>query len=105
MLLIVNSFWILFIFAIIFGFASGGTGALRSVMVAELFGLRSHGVLVGVILLIALIGGTIGPILSGYIFDVTGQYQLAFLLICGLCATGLILALFLSYRRQKTVHS
>jgi MFS family permease len=96
LLLISDTFWLLCLFAVIFGFAWGGVGSIRSVIVAELFGLGSHGALVGAILLIALVGGTISPILSGYIFDVTGQYLIAFFLIFGLSVIGLILSLFLS---------
>lgn len=100
LLSISNSFWLFCLFAIIFGFAWGGVGSLRPVIVAELFGLRSHGILLGAILLIGLIGGTISPILTGYIFDVTGQYRVAFLLTLGLAAIGLILAFFLARRTR-----
>ena len=64
-------------------------------MVAELFGLKSHGQLTGAILLISVIGGTISPILSGYIFDVNGSYQLAFFLIFGFSIIGLSLSFIL----------
>jgi MFS family permease len=96
LLLISNNFLLLCLFAIIFGLAWGGIGSLRPVIVAELFGLHSHGTLVGAILLVALVGGTLSPILTGYIFDVTGQYQMAFLLLIGVSAIGFILSLLLS---------
>ena len=57
----------------------------QSPLLAELFGLSSHGVIIGVIFFAASIGGAIGPILVGHIFDITGSYQLAFL-ICGAVA-------------------
>ena len=101
LLLISDVFWLLCLFAIIFGFAWGGVGSLRSLMVADLFGLGSHGVLVGAIMFVALLGGTLSPILSGYIFDVTGQYRIAFLLIIGLSVIAVILSLFLSPRHHR----
>ena len=42
-----------------------------------------------------VVGAAIGPFILGYIFDVTGSYQLAFL-VCGAVSTaGIILALLL----------
>ncbi len=37
-------------------------------------------------------GGAIGPFLAGYIFDVTGSYQLAFFVSAALSIVGLMLA-------------
>jgi MFS family permease len=98
LLLISNTFWMLCLFAVIFGFAWGGVGSLRSVIIAGIFGLRSTGVSVAVLFFIGLIGGTVSPILSGYIFDITGQYRIAFLLTIGLALIALILSFFLSHR-------
>jgi MFS family permease len=94
LLLLSNSFWMLALFAIIFGFAWGGVGSLRSVIVANLFGLRSNGVLVATLFFVGLIGGTLSPVISGYIFDVSGQYRLAFLLTLGLSIVALLFSFF-----------
>ena len=82
--------WILLIFAVIFGFSNGGCSALVSPLIAELFGLRSHGLIFGVTELGFAIGGVIGPIVAGHIFDVTSSYQLAFLISAALGIIGLI---------------
>jgi len=70
-------------FAIAFGFAYGGIMALQSILSAELFGLSSLGVVVGCVTFIYTIGSATGPILSSYLFDVTGSYRIAFF-ICTL---------------------
>ena len=72
--------WSLYLFAAIFGFTYGGFAALNSPMVAELFGLRAHGVVLGIITFGGTIGGAIGPVVAGYIFDIRESYQLAFLI-------------------------
>jgi transposase len=59
-------------------FANGGMGAAESPLVAALFGLRSHGLILGVVDLGFTIGAAVGPFLAGYIFDVAGSYQVAF---------------------------
>ena len=87
--------WELFLFASINGFAHGALYTLIPLIVAELFGTRSHGVLFGIVWFGGHIGGAIGPLLTGYIFDVTGSYQIAFLILAGMAVTGLLLTSFL----------
>ncbi len=87
--------WTLYLFTALFGFAWGGSLVLVSPIVAELFGLGSHGVLLGFVDAGITVGGTIGPVLVGHIFDITGSYQLGFLICAMVTVVGLILALFL----------
>jgi OFA family oxalate/formate antiporter-like MFS transporter len=42
------------------------------------------------------IGGAIGPIVTGYIFDLSGSYQYAFLLAFVISITGLLLTIILN---------
>ncbi len=83
--------WMLFLFAAVYGFAHGGFFTLMSPTVAEFFGTGSHGVLFGIILFSGAIGGAIGPLLAGRIFDVTGSYQPLFLVLTGMAVIGLVL--------------
>ncbi|MBA7713929.1 L-lactate transporter [subsurface metagenome] len=92
----------LYLFAVIYGFAHGGFFALISPLVAELLGRRSHGSILGAILSIAHIGGAVGPVVTGRIFDVTSSYQLAFLILIAISIAGIILcALLRPIRVQK----
>ena len=87
--------WMLYLFAVIYGFAQGGMGASHSPLVAELFVLSSHGLILGVSVVGYTIGAALGPFLAGYIFDVAGSYQTAFLICAALTIIGLILAIIL----------
>ena len=91
--------WMLYAIAGAFGFAYGGVAVSHSPLVAVLFGLRSHGLIFGLFGLSVAIGGAFGPFLSGYIFDVTGSYQLAFLVCAGISFAGIILSALLKQRR------
>jgi MFS family permease len=82
----------LYLFAVIYGFAHGGFYALTSPLIAGLFGTRSQGTLLGIVIFSGTLGGSIGMVLAGYIFDVTKSYQLAFLILLILEIIGLILA-------------
>jgi len=84
--------WMLYLFAAVFGFAEGGMGASESPIVAGFFGLSSHGLILGVTSLGLTFGAAVGPFLAGYIFDVTGSYQVAFLVCAAIGIVGLILA-------------
>jgi predicted MFS family arabinose efflux permease len=79
-----GTIWMLYLFAIVYGFFSG-LGPLVAPIVAELFGLRALGTIVGAITLVYAIGGMLGPILAGHIYDATSSYQITFLL-CGVLA-------------------
>jgi len=83
--------WALYLFAAVFGFAQGGMGPSQSPLVATLFGLRSHGLILGVTDLGFLTGSAIGPLLAGYIFDVTDSYQLAFFICAAVSIAGIIM--------------
>ena len=85
----------LYLFAVIFGFAYGGYGPLISLMVADLFGLNSLGVILGVVTCFITIAGAMGPPLAGSIFDITGNYQLAFLVCVAISLIALIMVLSL----------
>ncbi len=86
-----RSLWMLYLFAIVYGFAHGGFFAVISPLVAELFGTLSIGVNLGMLQFLGGIGGTIGPLVAGRIFDVTHSYQLAFLILIMVSVGGLIL--------------
>lgn len=80
---------------VVYGFAHGGFFTVVSPIVAEYFGLRSHGTLFGFIIFVGTIGGVTGPILAGRIFDSTGSYFLAFSSLAGLAVIGLLLVALL----------
>jgi len=101
----------LYAFAIPYGFAHGGFFALNSPITARLFGTRSHGMLLGIIIFCSTVGGAIGPLAAGYLFDVFRNYKLIFLIMTALSAIGLALTLSLrplpfeqraENRKQKT---
>ena len=96
-LLAAKELWMLRLFAIIFGISFGGGAVLVSPTVAELFGMKAHGAILGTISFGLTIGSAAGPVVAGYIFDITSSYYLAFLVCALLSVTGFILALTLRF--------
>lgn len=95
-----DELWMLYLFALFYGIGHGGHFTLISPLVAEHFGIRSHGVLFGIVLFAGTFGGAGGPILAGHLFDITGSYSSAFWICAGVgsIALGLILSLRLKIR-------
>jgi len=89
-LLTAKVIWMLFLFSALFGFAYGGTVAVNSPLVADLFGLNSHGLIFGVAGVGFNLGGAAGPLLTGHIFDITGNYQSAFQVCSAIGITGVL---------------
>ena len=87
--------WKLYLFAVVFGFAYGGAVASESPLAATLFGLTSHGSILGVFNFVGTLGASLGPFLAGYIFDTTSSYQVAFLISAGVAILGLIFSVVL----------
>jgi MFS family permease len=87
--------WMLYAFATIYGIAHGGIFTVISPMVAELFGIRSHGALLGIVVFGGTVDGAIGPILAGLVFDLTRSYHLIFMALIVLATLSLFLTLLL----------
>jgi len=98
---LVTNVWMLFLFAVIYGFAHGGFFTVVSPMVAELFGTGSHGLLFGIILFSGTLGGAFGPVMAGRAFDVTGSYRMVFLALSGLTLIGFVLMILLRPIRDR----
>jgi MFS family permease len=93
--------WMLYVFATVYGVAHGAFFTAISPIVAEFFGIRSHGALFGIVAFSGTVGGALGPFMTGYIFDVTGGYSLAFWLFTVLSAFGLALIVSLKPIKEK----
>ncbi len=80
LIIFTGNLWMLYVFAIIFGFSYGGWVPQYPNMMRDFFGLRHAGILMGILSTGWGLGGLLGPTLGGLIFDLSGNYQSAFLL-------------------------
>jgi len=92
---IASELWMLYLFAMVYGTAHGGFFTAISPMVAEFFGIKAHGALFGIVVFSGTFGGALGPILAGYIFDITARYSLAIWMCTLVTALGLTLVALL----------
>ncbi|MEW6669880.1 MAG: MFS transporter [Thermodesulfobacteriota bacterium] len=87
--------WMLYLFAVPYGIAHGAYFTLISPMAAELFGIASHGTILGIAFFCGNLGGAIGPVAAGYAFDALRSYRPVFLIMAGVAVVSLLLAALL----------
>jgi MFS family permease len=94
-LLVAKETWMLYLFAIVFGIGQGGIMPIQMMVTAELFGLKSLGMLGGALMLFGYSGMALGPILAGIIFDAKGSYDLAFIISIILGVVAILMSILL----------
>jgi len=100
-LLVAKELWALNLFAVIFGVGIAGLSVLEAPLIARLFGLGSLSVIMGSVEFASTTLSTPSSIVAGYIFDITGRYQLAFLICVGVSIMGFMLSLLLKPINNK----
>ena len=99
-LLWAKDLWALLLFGFVYGFACGGCVSSQPPIIARFFGLRSHGLLLGIAGLGHTAGGGFGSLLAGYNYDLYGSYQLIFLFCAAMGCIGFILTMLLKPIRK-----
>jgi MFS family permease len=76
-------------YALLFGFGYGCLGPLLPIIAADRFGRRRIGAIYGLLTFFVVgIGGSLGPIAGGLLYDATGTYLTAWWLNAGLLAAA-----------------
>ncbi len=84
-----------------FGLGMGGVGALGPLAVAETFGLKNLGSIMGLMSLPVIVPTVAGPIMAGQVFDRTGMYDAAFLATAALLTVSIFCFFFAGYLKPK----
>lgn len=90
----------LMIFAAIYGLGYAGYGPVIPALTADLFGVENMGTVFGAITSGGALGGAVGPVITGVIFDWTGTYTWAWIvdMACVLVSIVLIMKIKLPDR-------
>jgi len=72
--------WQFYLFSIAFGFGHGSLVPLFPAVIGDWFGTKFHGSIFGMLGIGLGIGGAIGPLLAGYIYDTKGSYSIAIII-------------------------
>jgi MFS family permease len=87
----ISTILMFYLFAVVHGIGIGGSTSMEAPLVAELFGLKYQGILLGAISFGFTLGGSIGPVVTGYLFDTTGSYDLAVIVCAVVGVAGALL--------------
>ena len=85
----------LYLFAVVYGFSWGSTLALLAGATGFFFGLKALSEVMGVLVGLGVLAGSIAPLLAGLSFDMTGSYLTAMTLAAIFLATAGLLSLLL----------
>ncbi len=77
--------WVAVVFNILFGFSIAVRTVLPPLMTARVLGQKHFAVIYGFLNIFTTLGTAVGVPLSGFIYDATKSYSLAFALYIGLC--------------------
>ncbi|MBO9412753.1 MULTISPECIES: MFS transporter [unclassified Ruegeria] len=89
----------LYIISLMFGLAQGGIVPSYALVVREYMPPQEAGARVGFVMMMTIMGMALGGWMSGWIYDVTGNYQLAF--INGILWNGLNIAILLMLLKRS----
>ncbi len=78
-----SQMWLLYVYAVSSGFATGLFSPTIVAGMADIFHGRNIGAISALLLTGVGLGGAIGPWLGGYLYDISGTYQVAFLISMG----------------------
>lgn len=92
-----------YIIVAIYGLGYGGVVPIIPTLAGNFFGTRSIGSIIGAINAAYTAGAAIGPLLAGYIFDITGSYSIAFVSAAIAMAMTLVPCLLLKSPQRKAL--
>ncbi|MBL4892398.1 MAG: MFS transporter, partial [Rhizobiaceae bacterium] len=92
-LMFITNTTLLYVVVAVYGVGHGGLFTVVSPTIAEYFGLKALGGLFGIVIFFGTIGGAVGPVFAGYVFDTTGSYFIAFAMLTVLATLALVTAI------------
>lgn len=87
------------VFLVAHGFTVAAENVLVPLVVADCFGVRNLAQVYGVLMVSLFVGGALGPVFAGHVFDEAGSYQAAFAAFAVLNAA--VVAMLLGLRDER----
>ena len=104
LLQVASTLGLLYLFACIYGLAHDGFFTAVSPITAEIFGIRAHGTILGMVVCFGTTGGSVGPLVAGQLFDMTGSYTTTFWTLVVISIIGFAVLLPLKPARVLPIH-
>ena len=93
-LVIADNIVLIFLYVIIYGIGAGGPPVLQNVMWSNYYGRKFQGAIRGTFAPLNLVGMGFAPVFATWIYDSTGNYDIAFFVFAAGCFLGAVFILF-----------
>jgi len=97
-----NRVWLIIPFLLFYAPGYGGPIPLRPALQADYFGTSHFGAIMGLMTLVSMCGGLISPVFAGWVFDITGSYNLAWRVLAFSIVPGIPLVLLSTPPKGKS---
>jgi OFA family oxalate/formate antiporter-like MFS transporter len=91
--------WMIYLFAVVFGFGYGGCLPMLPALIVDVFGTSHVGAIMGIGGFGITLGATVGPMLAGYVLDATRNYYTMF----SICFISLLIAIVLTFLLKPVI--
>jgi len=85
----------IYVFAIIFGIGLGGDYMIIPLMAGDLFGVKTLGRVMGIVLVADGVAESGAPMLIGHLYDITKSYTVGFIILICIALAGVLIVSFL----------
>jgi MFS family permease len=92
-------------YVIIFGFPYGAVAQLTATIINKLFGPASFGAIFGAVFFAGTFGTGFGPLFAGWIYDVTKNYDIAYMVASGLILLSAIILFAFARKPPQRRHA
>ncbi|UCD56672.1 MAG: MFS transporter [Candidatus Hydrogenedentota bacterium] len=92
-LIFAQPYWVVMVFAGIYGFACGAPLVLNPLLTGGYLGMRNFSAIYGILNIMGTVGGSIGPVGAGIYFDLKGTYLPIFYLFIVIVLVGAVVAI------------
>jgi sugar phosphate permease len=97
-----SPFWLILLFAIVYGFGLGGVLALRAPILVEYFGTRNFGTIFGFTSIFITMASVAAPPLAGWTYDTYHDYKIWWLTLLAFGVIALISILTIPRAQKRT---
>ena len=88
-------YWLVIVFASLYGFASGAPLTINPLLTAGNLGTKNFGAIYGTLNIMSLLGGAVSPVVAGAVFDKHGSYLPIFFALAPLVVVAGLFAVFM----------
>jgi MFS family permease len=92
-LTLARPYWVVLVFAALYGFACGAPLVLNPLLTSEYLGMKHFGALYGVLNIMGTVGGAIGPVAAGSYFDHQETYLPVFYVFAAMMLVAVLVAI------------